>query len=159
MHPLVLLSVVDHYRRVAKVRWSPEHTVARRIARGVANRPEQTTRRRSLYELAELLPFASQDSKKRVVGVLLGETMKGRLDITNSYAGARPVGTLPSGNAHWNSCILLRLLRTRAQFRSRRMRTTRPSGTSTIATTSRCTGCPGGSTVRCPIELREFPGA
>lgn len=44
VHPLVLLSVVDHYNRVAK------------------------------------------DSKKRVVGVLLGETRKGRVDITNSYA-------------------------------------------------------------------------
>ena len=44
VHPLVLLSVVDHYNRVAK------------------------------------------DSKKRVVGVLLGETRKGRVDIMNSYA-------------------------------------------------------------------------
>lgn len=44
VHPLVLLSVVDHYNRVAK------------------------------------------DSKKRVVGILLGETRKGRVDITNSYA-------------------------------------------------------------------------
>ena len=46
VHPLVLLSVVDHYKRVAK------------------------------------------DTKKRVVGVLLGETNKGVVDITNSYAGA-----------------------------------------------------------------------
>ena len=30
----------------------------------------------------------SQDTRKRVVGVLLGETHKGRLDVTNSYAGA-----------------------------------------------------------------------
>jgi 26S proteasome regulatory subunit N8 len=44
VHPLVLLSVVDHYNRVAK------------------------------------------DTKKRVVGVLLGETAKGQIDITNSYA-------------------------------------------------------------------------
>ncbi|KAL6072730.1 26S proteasome non-ATPase regulatory subunit 7 [Balamuthia mandrillaris] len=44
VHPLVLLSVVDHYNRVAK------------------------------------------DTKKRVVGVLLGETNKGVVDITNSYA-------------------------------------------------------------------------
>ena len=28
-----------------------------------------------------------QDTRKRVVGVLLGELHKGRLDITNSYAG------------------------------------------------------------------------
>lgn len=45
VHPLVLLSVVDHYNRVAK------------------------------------------DTKKRVVGVLLGENSKGRIDITNSFAG------------------------------------------------------------------------
>jgi hypothetical protein len=45
LHPLVLLSVVDHYNRVAK------------------------------------------DTKKRVVGVLLGETYKGQVDVTNSFAG------------------------------------------------------------------------
>jgi len=44
VHPLVLLSVVDHYNRVAK------------------------------------------DTRKRVVGVLLGEVYKGELDITNSFA-------------------------------------------------------------------------
>jgi 26S proteasome regulatory subunit N8 len=44
VHPLVLLSVVDHYNRVAK------------------------------------------DTKKRVVGILLGETHAGKVDITNSYA-------------------------------------------------------------------------
>lgn len=44
VHPLVLLSVVDHYNRVAK------------------------------------------DTSKRTVGVLLGETFKGKIDITNSYA-------------------------------------------------------------------------
>ena len=47
VHPLVLLSVVDHYNRVAK------------------------------------------DTKKRVVGVILGESYKGRIDATNSFAGAR----------------------------------------------------------------------
>ena len=47
VHPLVLLSVVDHYNRVAK------------------------------------------DTKKRVVGILLGETYKGRVDITNCFAGVR----------------------------------------------------------------------
>lgn len=54
LHPLVLLSVVDHYNRVAK------------------------------------------DTKKRVVGVLLGETYKGQVDVTNSFAGeqaGRPSGT------------------------------------------------------------------
>ena len=45
LHPLVLLSVVDHYNRVAK------------------------------------------DTKKRIVGVLLGETYKGQVDVTNSFAG------------------------------------------------------------------------
>jgi hypothetical protein len=45
VHPLVLLSVVDHYNRVAK------------------------------------------DTRKRVVGVLLGEIYKGQLDVTNSFAG------------------------------------------------------------------------
>lgn len=44
VHPLVLLSVVDHYTRVAK------------------------------------------DTARRVVGVLLGEASKGRVDVTNSYA-------------------------------------------------------------------------
>jgi hypothetical protein len=44
VHPLVLLSVVDHYTRVAK------------------------------------------DTSKRVVGVLLGEQVKGQIDITNSFA-------------------------------------------------------------------------
>ncbi|CAL8469453.1 g8994 [Coccomyxa elongata] len=44
VHPLVLLSVVDHYNRVAR------------------------------------------DTKKRVVGLLLGEHSKGRVDITNSFA-------------------------------------------------------------------------
>lgn len=46
VHPLVLLSVVDHYNRVAK------------------------------------------DTKKRVVGVLLGSVSKGEVDVTNSFAGS-----------------------------------------------------------------------
>lgn len=45
VHPLVLLSTVDHYNRVAR------------------------------------------DTKKRVVGVLLGTVSKGVVDVTNSYAG------------------------------------------------------------------------
>jgi len=44
VHPLVLLSVVDHYHRVAR------------------------------------------DTSKRVVGVLLGEAHKGRVDVSNSFA-------------------------------------------------------------------------
>lgn len=53
VHPLVLLSVVDHYNRVAK------------------------------------------DTRKRVVGVLLGEVYKGQLDVTNSFAGAGPLQGCP----------------------------------------------------------------
>lgn len=45
VHPLVLLSIVDNYNRVAK------------------------------------------DTRKRVVGVLLGSSFKGTVDISNSYAG------------------------------------------------------------------------
>lgn len=45
VHPLVLLSVVDHFHRVAR------------------------------------------DTRKRVVGVLLGSKGKGVVDVTNSYAG------------------------------------------------------------------------
>lgn len=45
VHPLVLLSAVDHYNRVAK------------------------------------------DTARRVVGILLGHNAKGRVEVTNSYAG------------------------------------------------------------------------
>uniref|UniRef100_A0A453D4W3 MPN domain-containing protein n=1 Tax=Aegilops tauschii subsp. strangulata TaxID=200361 RepID=A0A453D4W3_AEGTS len=44
VHPLVLLSIVDHYNRVAR------------------------------------------DTRKRVVGVLLGTSSRGVVDVTNSYA-------------------------------------------------------------------------
>ena len=54
VHPLVLLSVVDHYNRVAK------------------------------------------DTRKRVIGLLLGETSKGRTDVTNSFAGAQPLYQHPN---------------------------------------------------------------
>lgn len=53
LHPLVLLSVVDHYNRVAK------------------------------------------DTKKRIVGVLLGETYKGQVDVTNSFAGVSVIKRAP----------------------------------------------------------------
>lgn len=52
VHPLVLLSIVDNYNRVAK------------------------------------------DTRKRVVGVLLGSTYKGVVDVSNSYAG--PIISMPS---------------------------------------------------------------
>lgn len=45
LHPLVLLSVVDHYNRVAK------------------------------------------DTRNRVVGVLLGSSRRGVVDVANSFAG------------------------------------------------------------------------
>ena len=48
VHPLVLLSIVDHYNRVAR------------------------------------------DTRKRVVGVLLGTSSRGSVDVTNSYAGKGP---------------------------------------------------------------------
>lgn len=63
LHPLVLLSVVDHYNRVAR------------------------------------------DTKKRVVGVLLGETYKGQVDVTNSFAG----GSLCHPQHHmlsWLTCTI-----------------------------------------------------
>uniref|UniRef100_A0A803R3J8 JAB1/MPN/MOV34 metalloenzyme domain-containing protein n=1 Tax=Cannabis sativa TaxID=3483 RepID=A0A803R3J8_CANSA len=46
VHPLVLLSIVDNYNRVAR------------------------------------------DTRKRVVGVLLGSSFKGTVDVTNSYASS-----------------------------------------------------------------------
>lgn len=51
VHPLVLLSIVDNYTRVAK------------------------------------------DTRKRVVGVLLGSSFKGTVDVTNSYAGTLTILT------------------------------------------------------------------
>ena len=72
VHPLVLLSVVDHYNRVAKARGGR--------ARGWRGWPVPAR--------GALTPPAAQDTRKRVVGILLGESHKGRLDVTNSYAGA-----------------------------------------------------------------------
>ena len=54
VHPLVLLSVVDHYNRVAR------------------------------------------DTKKRVVGLLLGETYKGKVEVANSFACESSFPVLPS---------------------------------------------------------------
>lgn len=61
VHPLVLLSVVDHYNRVAK------------------------------------------DTKKRVVGVLLGSVSKGEVDVTNSFAG-KPGLPTACGWDYFDSC-------------------------------------------------------
>jgi 26S proteasome regulatory subunit N8 len=55
VHPLVLLSVVDHYNRVAK------------------------------------------ETKKRVVGVLLGSVGKDGVDVTNSFAGTP---SIPGSHSH-----------------------------------------------------------
>lgn len=62
VHPLVLLSVVDHYNRIAK------------------------------------------DTKKRVVGVLLGESRKGIIEATNSFAGTWLClcGTCRKASENWN---------------------------------------------------------
>lgn len=150
VHPLVLLSVVDHFNRAAK------------------------------------------DTKKRVVGVLLGESYKGRIDVTNSFAGgwrggwAVPVvgnllAYLPTEICQpWvrtrKSVLQLRVAlpppllalcqprpqptRTRPapappcsastmpQFPLRRMTATPPSGSWTTPTWSRCSTCSRRSTVR-----------
>lgn len=62
LHPLVLLSVVDHYNRVAK------------------------------------------DTRKRVLGVLLGDTHKGQVDVTNSFAGDCWLGTGPTPTCSSRHC-------------------------------------------------------
>ncbi len=90
VHPLVLLSVVDHYNRVAKVLERARSGVARPA------RVHPAVTRRGCARCG------AQDTRKRVVGILLGESHKGRLDVTNSYAGARgcPAGAgrlLPPG--------------------------------------------------------------
>merc|ERR1712216_710460 len=79
VHPLVLLSVVDYFRRVEE----------------------------------------DDSEDKRVVGVLLGEYRKGRLDVTSSFA-------VPFEEDE----------------------TTRASGSSIIATWRRCPACSAGSTPR-----------
>lgn len=90
VHPLVLLSVVDHYNRVAK------------------------------------------DTKKRVVGVLLGSVSKGEVDVSNSFAGVFLFG-------HHKSVLFVSLLRyelmaTSMQFLSRRILKIQKYGSWTTAT-------------------------
>lgn len=124
VHPLVLLSVVDHYNRVAK------------------------------------------DSRRRVVGVLLGETWKGSVDITNSFAGTRVihqsvalnrvvVGStfqLPAAAAisplAWRVCLVLRVLCFH-QFRLKRSQRTRRHGTWTTLTWRVWHSCSRRSMVKC----------
>lgn len=102
VHPLVLLSVVDHYNRVAK------------------------------------------DTKKRVIGILLGSVSKGEVDVTNSFAGVQPVPGAVATASYLSkvspSCYLWLLScwaltgRHLSQFLSRRTLQIRPSGSWTTAT-------------------------
>ncbi|KAF8769156.1 hypothetical protein HU200_006655 [Digitaria exilis] len=81
VHPLVLLSIVDHYNRVAR------------------------------------------DTRKRVVGVLLGTSSRGSVDVTNSYAGKPPTPASfiffcpPLGFAQFRFPLTKGLLRCRLGFR------------------------------------------
>ena len=78
VHPLVLLSVVDHFRRVEEVRAPPRRADLNRVPSPV----------RWLTFPRPSPPSLQDDSEdKRVVGVLLGEYRKGRLDVTSSFAG------------------------------------------------------------------------
>lgn len=99
LHPLVLLSVVDNYNRVAR------------------------------------------DTKKRVVGILLGEVSKGTVDVTNSFAGA------PCHAGLRGACNCVRWASgshaypVGAQCRSRRTMATARSGSWITATLRLCTRC------------------
>ena len=97
VHPLVLLSVVDHYNRVAK------------------------------------------DSKRRVVGVLLGEAYKGRVDVTNSFAGLKK-SRCESRASTTGRQRLHRVCAAAAtpQSRSRKTRKTQRCGFWTATTWRRC---------------------
>ncbi len=93
LHPLVLLSVVDHYNRVAK------------------------------------------DTRKRVIGVLLGEVSKGVIDVSNSFAGMSLLQAM---------LALKTALRARpsfAQCPSRRMTMIPASGSWTIPIWRLCSRC------------------
>lgn len=68
VHPLVLLSIVDNYNRVAK------------------------------------------DTRRRVVGVLLGSSFRGTVDVTNSYAGPN-ISILPFGFSLFCPSIFILLFR------------------------------------------------
>ena len=67
---------------------SRRSTTTRALRRRAAGAPAAATREQ-LRDARRRHPRGRQDTNKRVVGVLLGEVSKGRLDITNSYAGAR----------------------------------------------------------------------
>ena len=99
VHPLVLLSVVDHFRRVEEVRVprangaTPPHRAARRRRAPIACHARTLHPDVHQIQLTSPLLFRriQDDSEdKRVVGVLLGEHRKGRLDVTSSFAGTSP---------------------------------------------------------------------
>jgi hypothetical protein len=124
VHPLVLLSVTDHYNRVAK------------------------------------------DTKKRVVGILLGEVSHGECHVTNSYAGTCRVAdasrTQRPRDAFLSNkrldCLVFANLKTKLvvlapsppQFLSRRRA---PSGSWTTCTTKTCSSCSKRSTVSVYMPL------
>ena len=99
VHPLVLLSVVDHFRRVEEVRVprangaTPPHRAARRRRASIACHARTLHPDVHQIQLTSplLLRRIQDDSEdKRVVGVLLGEHRKGRLGVTSSFAGTLP---------------------------------------------------------------------
>jgi hypothetical protein len=69
VHPLVLLSVTG-------TTWAPGMALV-----GLAPRRPCT-----VIEFADHYYRLVKDTPRRVVGVLLGETSKGRVDVTNSFA-------------------------------------------------------------------------
>ena len=127
VHPLVLLSIVDHYNRVAK------------------------------------------DTHKRVVGVLLGETSGGRVDVTNSYAGTN--GNLKNlrhdldrsphrsvllncRRGNWSSRFsVIPPLSQSLQFLLKKMTRIQRFGSWITTTTKRCSLCLRRSTVRLDFLL------
>nr|ACR37305.1 unknown [Zea mays] len=66
VHPLVLLSIVDHYNRVAR-----DTVVVHPLV---------------LLSIVDHYNRVARDTRKRVVGVLLGTSSRGSVDVTNSYA-------------------------------------------------------------------------
>lgn len=88
-------------------------------------------------------------SRKRVLGVLLGSTFRGRVDITNSYAGR--VTTFPVFTQRAPSSSLLTFRPVTGditQFHSKKMTKMQAYGSWIITTTSRCLTCSRPSTVR-----------
>lgn len=106
VHPLVMLSVQDHYNRVGPPSSRPRRWHGRRMCLQLCSEPAVPVLalRGSLRGFAACacaterlhpagfrdtrLSQVAKDTRKRVVGVLLGESYKGRVDCTNSFAGA-----------------------------------------------------------------------